>query len=198
MMPKTRSFAQLEIEAARAVRLQPHVAEIIDFLLSRGVKLALITRNTRESVSFLLKKLHPLPSRLRCDCASCSGGSPVLQAPSAPPSPPNDDTFSFHPFDRILTREDEFVKPDSRVLTQCLLSGDNAGAAQSVLFVGDSLLDDVACGLDAGCVTVLFQPLTAGSPICRRGDTTKIHPHYVVHDLRGVRNIFEQYNTLAN
>src|SRR5690606_35295784 len=87
MNPTEREAAEailrrFEDEVAEKAPLAPGCENLLDMLIERGIKLAMITRNRRDSVNTFLKR-HPLPIRVcitREDAPHKPDPTPLLMA----------------------------------------------------------------------------------------------------------------------
>lgn len=172
-------IAELELVAAARLALQPKCAEMLGALSEQGLKLALITRNTRKSVGFFLEKLRM--------------HTPFRTSDRAKVSP-------HFPFDFIVTREAPVYKPDPAVLSQELLPK-MALQPSELLIVGDSLGDDVQCGYRARCRTCLFAPYGKNHPSPSSAtippDVVDLQPDFTVGDLMELVDITRQLTQKA-
>jgi HAD superfamily hydrolase (TIGR01549 family) len=120
---------EFEAEGRQQFQLQSDIVQLLELIVSCDVKLALVTRNSQESVDFFMGRLEK-----EIDEAS--------------------DFLHWPIFSEVLCRDFTPVKPDPAPVVH--ICGKWNLPTENVIVVGDTP-DDMECGRKAGAVTILLK-----------------------------------------
>jgi len=137
-----RILEKHEKRAALASQLNPGIDELLELVKRRGMKTAIVTRNTQDSVGIILEKFH-----LQIDC--------IVTRESAPPKPSKEpvirvcECMGLNPHEVVFLGDYEFD----------MLAGKRAGVVTILLRSSKQFTSENA-DLEIDCITELVQMLS--------------------------------------
>ncbi|KAJ2899332.1 hypothetical protein GGI21_004811 [Coemansia aciculifera] len=122
-----RRIVEIETEAMASMKLSPGLVELLEFLHTHAIPIAIITRNSATSAKHFIDRV-------------------VAKQP--------EEQLKFFAFDPVIDRSFKPTKPHPAALFH--ISQAWGIPPQQLLMVGDHL-DDLLCGLRAGSVSALLR-----------------------------------------